>query len=163
MTGGGLLLVGLAIAVGLAGIIVPVLPGAFLVLGAVGVWAFLEGGVTAWTVFTIGALLIAVSQVLKYTVPGRRLRDSGVPRSTLFTGGVLGVVGFFVIPVVGLVIGFVLGVYVAEWRRLATSDAAWVSTRVALRAVGLSILIELAGALLAALCWIVAVLTIAAS
>ena len=33
-------------------------------------------------------------------------------------GGACGVVGFFVVPVVGLFLGFVLGVYVAERRRL---------------------------------------------
>jgi hypothetical protein len=59
------------------------------------------------------------------------------------------VVGFFVIPVVGFVIGFVLGVYVAELRRVGRS-AAGRSTWHALKAVGLSVLIELVAALLAA-------------
>ena len=54
----------------------------------------------------------------------------------------LGVVGFFVIPVVGLFVGFVLGIYLAERRRVGQADA-WPSTKAALRAVGLSILIEL--------------------
>jgi uncharacterized protein YqgC (DUF456 family) len=160
VTGLELVLVGLAVALGLVGIVVPVLPGALLVLAAIGVWAVFEGGAAAWTVFAVAAALIVISQVLKYTIPGRRVRESGVPRSTLFAGALLAIVGFFVIPVVGLVIGFVLGVYIAEWRRLATADAAWGSTKVALRAVGLSMLIELAGALLAALCWLVAVLAI---
>ena len=61
----------------------------------------------------------------------------------------LGVVGFFVVPVVGLFVGFVLGVYLAERRRVGGA-AAWPSTKEALRAVGLSILIELAAGVLAA-------------
>ncbi len=66
-------------------------------------------------------------------------------------------VGFFVIPVVGLFLGFVVGVYGAEEERLGP-QAAWPSTKLAVRAVGLSILIELAGALLAAATWLAAVL-----
>ena len=55
---------------------------------------------------------------MKYVVPGRRLKENGIPNSTLLLGGVLGVVGFFVIPVVGLLVGFVLGVYLAELNRV---------------------------------------------
>ena len=60
------------------------------------------------------------------------------------------------IPVIGLFIGFVLGVYVAEYRRVGGA-AAWPSTKEALRAVGVSILIELAAGVLAALVWVAGV------
>ncbi len=63
-------------------------------------------------------------------------------------------VGFFVIPVVGLFVGFVLGIYLAERARLG-ADQAWPSTKHALRAVGLSIVIELTAAVLAAATWVV--------
>ena len=62
----------------------------------------------------------------------------------------LGIVGFFVIPVVGLFLGFVLGIYLAELSRLKESALAWPSTRRALGAVGWSILIELVTGLIAA-------------
>jgi hypothetical protein len=66
------------------------------------------------------------------------------------------VVSFFVIPVVGLFIGFVLGVYLAEHHRLG-GKAAWPSTRHALKAVGVSILIELAAGLVATFVWVTGV------
>ena len=47
------LLVGLAILVGVIGVVVPVLPGSLLILGAVLVWALLDGSGTAWTVFAV--------------------------------------------------------------------------------------------------------------
>jgi uncharacterized protein len=72
---------------------------------------------------------------------------------------VLAVVGFFVIPVVGFFIGFPLGVYLEERRRLGPHAAAWRSTREALRAMGLSILIELTATALAAGAWLAVVLT----
>jgi uncharacterized protein len=154
----GLVLVGVAIAVGLAGVLLPVVPGLLLCWGAVLVWALAERTAVAWTVLTVATALFAVSQVVKYLVPGRRLRSAGVPWGSLAAGGVLGVVGFFVIPVVGMVLGFVGGVYGAERLRLRTHAAAWPSTVRALQAVGLSVLIELGAGLLIATTWLAAVL-----
>jgi hypothetical protein len=59
-----------------------------------------------------------------------------------------------VIPVVGLFIGFPLGVYLSELARLHDSSKAWPSTRKALGAVAFSLLLELATGLLAAGVWI---------
>jgi uncharacterized protein len=149
-------LVALAILVGLVGVIVPILPGLVLVLAAILFWAIGEGSATGWSVFTVAAVLIVAGSVVKYAVPNRRLKTTGIPSSTTWFGVALGVVGFFVIPVIGLFIGFVLGVYVAEYRRVGRA-AAWPSTKEALRAVGISILIELAAGVLAALVWVAGV------
>jgi uncharacterized protein len=150
------LLVALAIAVGLVGILVPVLPGTVLVLAALLVWSWSTGGPTSWAVFALAAAILAVGTVVKYLVPGRRLKEAGVPASTQWIGAALGVVGFFVIPVVGLFLGFVLGVYLAEVRRLGV-QAAGASTRHALGAVGLSILIELMAGVAATFVWVAGV------
>lgn len=151
--------VALAIAVGLAGIVVPVLPGSVLVLAAILVWALEVGTGTAWAVFAVATTFLVVGNVVKYVVPGRRLRTAGVPTSTLWLGGLLGIVGFFVIPVVGLFAGFVLGIYLSERRRVG-ADEAWPATVHALKAVGLSLLIELVAAVLAAGTWVVGVILV---
>lgn len=148
------LLVALVILVGLVGIVVPILPGSSLIVGAVLVWAVYAGTGTAWAFFAGATTLVVLGQILKYVFPGRGLRTAGVPTRTLVLGGVLGIVGFFVIPVVGLVLGFVLGVYLAELQRVGR-DAAWPSTVAAVKAVGLSILVELVAGLLATATWIV--------
>lgn len=154
----GELLVGLAILIGLAGIVVPILPGAILIFAAIAVWAFVTGGTTAWVAFGVAALLLVASGVVKYTWPGRRMKDAGIPARSLIVGGLVGIVGFFVIPVVGLFIGFILGTYVAELPRYRSHSAAWRSTVHATKAAGLSILVELLGALLASGVWLGAVL-----
>lgn len=150
------ILVALAIAVGLVGVVVPVLPGTLLIGAAVLVWAAGTGGTTAWLVFSVAAVLLAAGAVVKLLVPGRRLKGAGVPTRTLLAGAGLGVVGFFVVPVVGLLLGFVLGVFLAEWRRVGRASA-WPSTVHALKAVGLSIVIELAAGVLAAATWVAGV------
>ncbi|QBR90923.1 DUF456 domain-containing protein [Nocardioides euryhalodurans] len=147
--------VAVAILLGLVGIVVPLLPGVLLVGAAILVWAIDTGGRTAWVVLGVALAVILIGAVLKYVLPGRRLQDSGVPTVTIWTGAGLGVIGFFVIPVVGLFLGFVLGVYLAE--RARVGDAARTSTTAALRAVGLSILIELTSGVLAAAAWVVGV------
>ena len=152
-------LVGVAVVIGLVGILVPVLPGSVLILGAILVWTLEEGSPSAWLVFAVSATFLVLGAIVKYVVPGRRLKTAGVPNRTLWAGALLGLVGFFVIPVVGLFIGFVAGVYLAESRRLGR-DRAWPSTRHALQAVGLSLLIELAAALLAASVWFVAAIAL---
>jgi Uncharacterized protein conserved in bacteria len=142
------------IVVGILGILLPVLPGLLLVLAGIAVWAIPRNDAVGWWVLGIAAAVVVLGTIVKYALPGRRLRDSGVPNRTLLVGAVLGIVGFFVVPVVGLFLGFVLGVYVAERIRLGSPLEAWPSTKKALAAVGWSILIELLTGLLAAAVWV---------
>ncbi len=53
--------------------------------------------------------------------------------------------------------GFVIGVYGAEWYRLRTHALAWTSTKAALGAVGLSMLIEFTTVAMMAALWLAAV------
>ncbi|MFB1293873.1 DUF456 domain-containing protein [Mycobacterium sp. pW049] len=151
----GIVLVALAIAVGLVGIIVPILPGGILVMGAIGVWAFVENTAVSWVVFGVAAPLFFASQIIKYTWPVKRMRAADVRTSVLVVGGIAGVVGFFVIPVIGLLIGFVLGVFAAELSIRGNVTRAWASTWHALKGVALSVGVELTGALLATIAWVV--------
>ena len=51
--------------------------------------------------------LLLLNQALKALLPARRPRESGAPRRTLMAGGLAAIVGFFVVPVVGGIPGFV--------------------------------------------------------
>ena len=159
----GTVLVGLVILAGLVGVVLPVLPGAVLVLAGIVVWGIAQATAISWLVVAVAAVWIVGSQILKYVIPTRRLRESSIPGLSLLVGGMLGILGFFVVPVIGLLIGFVAGVYAMERQRLDSHHEAWPSTITALRAVGLSILIELAGALFAAATWLGGVVLISVS
>jgi uncharacterized protein YqgC (DUF456 family) len=153
----GLLLVAFAIAVGLAGIVVPLIPGLLLVYGAILVWAIVVSTTTSWVTLAAVTVVVGATTAIKYLWPVRRMRRAEVPTSVLAIGAVLGVVGFFVIPVFGLVIGFVGGVYLAEFLRCRDQRRAWVSTVHAVKGVALSIGVELTGGLVAAVIWVVGV------
>ena len=157
MSTGGIVLVALVIAVGLVGIVVPLIPGIVLVFGAIAVWAVVENNVTAWVTLGVVAAVLAASTLIKYLWPMRRMREADVRTLSLVAGAVLGVIGFFVIPVVGLVIGFVLGIYLAELANRRDQRVAWTSTKHALKGVALSVGVELAGALLATVAWVAGV------
>ncbi|TFV57605.1 DUF456 domain-containing protein [Mycobacterium sp. PS03-16] len=157
MSAGGIVLVALAIAVGMVGIIVPLLPGTLLVFAAIAVWAFVEGNVAGWVTLGVVTAILGAALLVKYLWPMRRMRAAEVRTMSLVAGGVLGVVGFFVIPVLGLVIGFVGGVYLAELGVRRDQRVAWASTVHALKGVALSVGVELAGALLATVAWVAGV------
>jgi uncharacterized protein YqgC (DUF456 family) len=142
------------IVVGLAGVLIPLLPGPILIWVGIGLWSFERSDVAGWAILIAATAVLAVGLIAKYALPGRRLREAGVPWITLAFGTLLGVIGFFVIPLFGLPIGFILGVYLAELSRLGSNAAAWPSTRQAVTAVGLSMLIEFGSGLLAAAIWL---------
>ena len=159
MSGSALLLVALLMAVGLVGVLVPVVPGLPVVLGAGIWWAAADGGGGRWVVVAVMAALLVGGVVAKYALPARAVGGSGAPRSTLLLGVGGAVVGFFEVPVVGLLIGGVAGVYLAELARLGDARAAWSSTRAVLLAAGLGMLLELAAGVAMVLVWAVAELT----
>jgi uncharacterized protein YqgC (DUF456 family) len=147
-------LAGLAILIGVLGVLIPVIPGLVLCWLGVVLWALLgEAGGERWVVLVLATVIALAGTVVKYLWPGKRLKDTGVPTSSMAAGGVLGLIGFFAVPVVGLVLGFVLGIWLAERLRLGPGQA-WPSTRGALGAVGLSLLVEFAAALGVAVVWV---------
>jgi hypothetical protein len=121
------------------------------------VWAFAADTPYQWPLAALTVALLLASSVVKYLIPGKRLTAAGVPGRSITAGGILGVVGFFVIPVVGLFVGFIGGILAAERVRLGAFDQAWPSTLAAMKAVGLSILLELFAGLLMVGAWATAV------
>ncbi len=152
------LVVGLVILVGLAGIVIPVLPGSILIALAVLAWAVVTGTSAAWLVFAACALLLAAGATITWFITARHTQAAGVPKTSLMIAGFAGIVGFFVVPVIGLLIFVPLGLFLAEYARLRDPRRAWASALVGLKATGLGMLSELALALAASGVWLVAVL-----
>jgi uncharacterized protein YqgC (DUF456 family) len=150
-------LVLLAMIVGTVGIVVPVLPGLIVVWGATLVWAFERQDGPGWLVLGITTLLYAAGIVAQYLLAGRRMKTAGVESGIVAVALVVAVVGFFVVPVVGGPLGFVLAIYVLERIKRREHAGAWHATVQAIRAVGLNIGIELATAFAIIATWGVAV------
>lgn len=151
----GLILVGLAIAIGLIGTVIQLYPGLPIILIAIGVWAGFVGTAAAWWIFAGAAAIIVIAYILSFVLPARFMRGEGTPWSTLTAGIILAFIGFFVIPIIGMPIGFVVGVYLAELARLRDPHTAWRQTVTAFKGVLLSVLIELIAGTLSAGLWVI--------
>lgn len=148
----------LIFAVGLLGIVVPILPGLLLCVAAVLIWAIDTGGTLAWATFAVALLVAAAGMALQLLLPGRRMKRQGVGTRTILLGLLAGIVGFFVVPVVGGPLFFVLGVYAVEYARYQEKQRAWAATRSALVGVLHSMGIELLTAMTIAVVWVSGVL-----
>ncbi len=148
-------LVGIAMLVGLTGTVLPILPGIVLIMGAALIWAVFGGaGAVGWvaTVLILGIGVVAI--VANYLVPARMAAKAGAPRWVLLVGAAGVVVGFFVIPVVGALVGGPIAIYITELVRLGDLKEAWRSTWEALKGVGIGIAIHLAAGVVMIGLWI---------
>lgn len=159
MSGGGELLVGLAMLVGLVGTVLPFLPGLPIIWGAGLVWVLSSSGLARWLVLAVLTVLLVAGTVAHYALPARSL-GGRAPRSTLLLGLVGAVLGLFLVPVVGFPLGGVVGVFLAESRRTGSGREAWESTRRVLVAFGIGMLVEVGAGVLMVLTWVVAALAI---
>lgn len=133
------------------GSLTQIFPGnGLLVLGAL-VWALWLGGHAWWFLAGIAVIVVGAT-VLKFALPLKHMKRREVANSTLVLGAISGIIGFFIIPVIGLPIGFVAGVYFAEMSK--NKATAWPRTKVALTGVAASILIEASATALAGGLWI---------
>ena len=136
--------------VGTTGIVVPVLPGSVTIAAALLVWALWGGSPWGWVAFAVGVVLVVVGAASSWILTGRTLKRREIPQWPVIVGLVAGVVGLFVLPGLGFVIGFVAGVVVSEFIRVRDLRVAVDTSWSMIKAVGVGVLVELACGLLAA-------------
>jgi hypothetical protein len=150
----GLLLAGAAI-----GTIYPVLPGSLLAIVTLIGWAWVLGSAAAWTAALIGTLFAAVGWTASAVLTGRKLRQQQIPKRSIVVAVVSAVVGMFLIPVVGLFVGFAAGLLVSEYARRGDFRSALESSLETLKATGVGVLVEFGMVCLACSVWTIGVVT----
>ncbi len=146
---------GLLLVVGALGTIFPMLPGSVTVIVGLLLWALVIGGNVGWTVFALGFALCAAGMTSSALLTGTRLKKRAIPNRSILIGAVTGIVGALLIPVVGLVVGFIVGLVGSEWVRLGELSPALDSSKVALTSVGLGMIIEFGCAGAAIAVWVI--------
>jgi uncharacterized protein len=133
-----------AMLIGLVGVVVPVLPGLLVVwVVAVGTTLWVAADVVGWLVAGVLTILFALGTAATLYLPARQGRRGGAPVSSLAAAALGAVVGFFVIPVVGFLLGAFGGFLLAEHGRLGEWGPAWSSLGTVVRAYGIGVVIEL--------------------
>jgi uncharacterized protein YqgC (DUF456 family) len=155
MDTGGLVLIALAMLAGLVGTALPLIPGLPIVWLAALIYGLAEGFDTVGTAaFGVISLLAIAGIVGGIVLPHRHVAARGAARSSVLAGAAGAVIGFFVIPVIGLVIGGVVGIYAMEYRRTGDGAAAWSTTKTLLVGFGLGVLLELTAGILMVMTWV---------
>ncbi|MFI6492101.1 DUF456 domain-containing protein [Streptomyces sp. NPDC050564] len=153
-----LLLVGVVILLGLAGVLVPGVPGSWLVWAAVLWWALTDPRALSWAVLVGATVVLLLAQAVRWVLPPRRLRASGATTRMAVYAGTGALLGFFLLPVVGAIPGFIGGIYLSERLRLGGHGQARAAVRTAMRSGGWSVLTELFACLLIMGAWLAAVI-----
>ncbi|MGC9497759.1 DUF456 domain-containing protein [Streptomyces sp. WG7] len=153
-----LLLSGLVILLGLCGVLLPGMPGAWLVWAGVLWWALKDPRPVAWAVLVGATVVLLLSRAVRWTLPPRRLGGDDATRRVTAYAGAGALLGFVLVPVLGAIPGFVGGVYLAERLRLGRHGEAVAALRTAMRSGGSSVLTELFACLLITGAWLGAVL-----
>ena len=149
-------LVAVGMAVGIAGTVVPLVPGLGLVAAAALLYGVLEGfGAVGGIAFGLIVAIGAAGTIAGVVVPKRAAGDAGAPRSSLLLGAIGAVIGFFALPVVGLPLGGAVGIFLGEAARSGDRAVAWRTTKATLKGFGLATLVQLGAGLAMAVVWIV--------
>ncbi len=115
------ILVLVVLLVGLAGTLLPILPGILLMWAATIGYGFAVGwSGTGIAVVVVSTLLSAAAIAAGVVLPKKAAEDSGASTRSQIAAAIGAVIGFFVIPVVGIVIGAIAGIAISEY--LITKD-----------------------------------------
>ncbi|ELS57606.1 DUF456 domain-containing protein [Streptomyces viridochromogenes] len=153
-----LVLVGLVLLLGLCGVLLPGVPGSWLVWAAVMWWALQDPQPVAWWVLVGTTVALFLSQVVRWALPPRRLRPSWAGRRMAMYAGAGSFLGFLLLPVLGSIPGFMAGIYLEERHRLGRHGEAAAALRTAMRSGGSGVLAELFTCQLIAAAWAAAVI-----
>jgi len=145
------------IVIGLAGTVLPVLPGAPLIFGGIALAAWIDGfaRISVWIVLVLG-VLAAIALAVDYLAAVLGARRAGASRLAVLGAAIGAVVGLFA-GLVGVVVlpfvGAVIGEFVAQrdvWRAGRVGFATWIGLAVG-TAVKVAIAFTMVGVFIVAL------------
>jgi hypothetical protein len=150
------IVVAIVMVVGLAGTVLPILPGIWLIWGAALASAVLVGeGGGGWVMMAVITLLAVGGTAAGVYVPQRRAAAIGVPWWGQLTSAVLSVVGLFAIPIVGAPIGFTVGIVASSLAQTRNLRSAWTATLSTLRSMLIASGIQFAAGFAMILAWVI--------
>lgn len=148
-------IVAIVMVVGIVGTVLPILPGLWLIWIAALVYGLVAGfgpaGLPAMAVIT--GLLIGGMAASVY-LPQRGAAGAGVPWWGQLLALAAAIAGFFLIPVIGALLGFAVGILIVAVLKTRDVGAAWTATKATLLGMLKASGVQLAAAVLMALVWV---------
>lgn len=144
---GALSLVFVLFVVGIAGIIVPLLPGILLIWGAVLFYAVTVDDFTLISplLFSLITLIGLVAGTADLWLPLLGAKKTGASWKTLLLGVVGAIAGTFLLPILGTIAGYMAGIVLGEYLRLGALEPALRASIGGLVGWGVGTALQLAG------------------
>jgi hypothetical protein len=144
-----IVLVAVVMVIGVAGTVLPILPGLWLIWAAALAYGLLGGfGLGGWVAMALITGLAAAGTASGVYLPQRKAASIGVPWWGQLTALVCAVAGFFIVPVVGAPLGFVVGIVLVTLARerhvRVALEATWATLKAMLLASGIQLTAGLA-------------------
>ncbi|MEI7442066.1 MAG: DUF456 domain-containing protein [Actinomycetes bacterium] len=157
----GEVLIGLMMAIGIVGTLIPVLPGLVLVWLAALAWTILDGAdATHWVIFALMTVIFIIGIGLSFYIPAKSAKSETSPRWTYLVASLFALIGFFVIPIVGLPLGFAFGVFICHLISSREFHRALRATGTSLKAMGIVSLVQCVCGIAMATAWALALLIV---
>lgn len=137
------------IVIGLIGTVVPMLPGTLLIWLTILVYAILTGFTSVTPLsFAVLTVIALVTGTADFWMSLLGARTGGASKRAILFGLVGAIVGTFVIPLFGTIIGYGLGVLLGEYQKRGDWQAALRAGLSGLAGWGIATIVQLAGGLL---------------
>jgi uncharacterized protein YqgC (DUF456 family) len=152
-------LIVLLMIVGLIGVIVPILPGIFMIWLGVAVYVWRDNFETlSIATFLFISFIVIFAGLSDIWLPIFGARKVGAAKRTILTGLIGAIIGSFIVPIIGTIIGYAVGVLLGEYHKRRDWDAAWRASKGGLAGWGIATIIQLVGGVLVIIIFIWAVL-----
>jgi uncharacterized protein YqgC (DUF456 family) len=149
-------LVAMIMVIGVAGTVLPILPGLWLIwAAALGYGVFAGFGIFGWIAMTVITALAAAGTAASFYLPQRSAALVGVPWWGQVIALVCAVAGFFLLPVIGAPVGFVVGILAVTLLRERHFQGALAATWATLRSMLLASGLQFAAGLTMVALWVI--------
>lgn len=142
----------LFILLGIAGVLIPIVPGTLLIWLTIVVYTIVEriNGFAAvdWVSFIAITLVALVTGLAEFWLPLLGAKVRGSSRRAILYGVVGGIIGTIALPLLGTIIGYALGVLLGEYHKLRDWDRALRASLNAVASWGVATAMQLGGGLL---------------
>lgn len=147
--------------VGLLGLVIPIIPGLVIIWLASLAYGLGVGFQTpGWIFFTILTIIMAVGSLVDNLVMGQQAHKTGASWLSVLLAMLVGVIGTFILPIIGGFIGALSALFLSEWIRRKNWREAMTATTGWAVGCGWAIVIRFALGLLMIGIWIIWVLVV---
>lgn len=143
-----IVLVAVIMVIGVAGTVLPILPGLWVIWAAAAGYGVLAGfGTGGWIAMALITALAIAGTASAFYLPQRTASEVGVPWWGQVIALGFAIAGFFIVPVVGAPLGFVVGILVTtivrERHVIGALNATWATLKSMLLASGVQFAVGL--------------------